>query len=87
MFGMALATHIILTLSNWPNFEPLAVKNREGTYAKIYKELLVREATVFNQKYVIQHTYVNDRIALIALYLGRYRLTSEILRISLKRCG
>lgn len=53
MFGMALATHIILTLSNWPNFEPLAVKNREGTYAKIYKELLVREATVFNQKYVI----------------------------------
>jgi hypothetical protein len=87
MFGMALATHIILILSNWPNFEPLAVKNREGTYAKIYKELLVREATVFNQKYVIQHTYVNDRIALIALYLGRYRLTSEILRISLKRCG
>ncbi|CAO3662717.1 unnamed protein product [Umbelopsis vinacea] len=52
MFGMALATHIILTLSNWPNFEPLAVKNREGTYAKIYKELLVREATAFNQKTV-----------------------------------
>ncbi|CAM0139354.1 hypothetical protein VKS41_004840 [Umbelopsis sp. WA50703] len=50
MFGMAIATHIILVLGNWPNFEPLAVKNRESTYQKIHKELLVREATVYNQK-------------------------------------
>ncbi|CAO3658805.1 unnamed protein product [Umbelopsis ramanniana] len=50
MFGMALATHIILTLGNWPNFEPLAVKNRDSTYQKIHRELLVREGVQYNEQ-------------------------------------
>ncbi|KAI8645938.1 hypothetical protein BD408DRAFT_410872 [Parasitella parasitica] len=50
MFGMAIATFILLKLADYPDFDPLPVKLRTGLYGRVHKELLNREAKTFNEK-------------------------------------
>ncbi|KAG2234036.1 ubiquitin-protein ligase molybdopterin-converting factor [Thamnidium elegans] len=50
MFGMAIATYIILRLSEYPDFDPLPIKLRDGLYARVHKELMTREGKTFNEK-------------------------------------
>ncbi|RCI07060.1 hypothetical protein CU098_013671 [Rhizopus stolonifer] len=50
MFGMAIANYIILRIAEYPDFDPLAVKLREGLYVRVHRELLTRENKVFKQK-------------------------------------
>ncbi|OBZ91476.1 tRNA threonylcarbamoyladenosine dehydratase [Choanephora cucurbitarum] len=50
MFGMAIATYILLRLAEYPEFDPLAVKLREGLYVRVHKELLTRENKTFGEK-------------------------------------
>ncbi|KAG2190483.1 hypothetical protein INT46_011700, partial [Mucor plumbeus] len=50
MFGMAIATFIILKLAEYPDFDPLPVKLRDGLYGRVHRELLNREVKIFNEK-------------------------------------
>ncbi|KAG1117527.1 hypothetical protein G6F42_013412 [Rhizopus arrhizus] len=50
MFGMAIATYIILKLADYPDFDPLPVKLRDGLYGRVHKELLNREVKTFKEK-------------------------------------
>ncbi|KAK4519841.1 3-hydroxy-3-methylglutaryl-coenzyme A (HMG-CoA) reductase isozyme [Mucor velutinosus] len=50
MFGMAIATYIILKLADYPDFDPLSVKLRDGLYGRVHKELLNREVKTFKEK-------------------------------------
>ncbi|GAA5817604.1 hypothetical protein MFLAVUS_011152 [Mucor flavus] len=50
MFGMAIAAYIILRLSEYPDFDPLPIKLRDGLYARVHKELMTREGKTFNEK-------------------------------------
>lgn len=50
MFGMAIATYIILQLSEYPDFDPLPIKLRQGLYVRVHRELMTREGKTFNQK-------------------------------------
>lgn len=50
MFGMAIATYIILRISEYPDIDPLPIKLREGLYVRMHRELLTREAKTFNEK-------------------------------------
>ncbi|KAL9538312.1 hypothetical protein MBANPS3_011023 [Mucor bainieri] len=50
MFGMAIATYIILKLADYPEFDPLPVKLRDGLYGRVHKELLNREVKAFKEK-------------------------------------
>lgn len=50
MFGMAIATFIILKLAEYPDFNPLPVKLRDGLYGRVHRELLNREVKIFNEK-------------------------------------
>lgn len=50
MFGMSIATYILLRLSEYPDFDPLPVKLRDGLYVRMHRELLSREAKNYNQK-------------------------------------
>lgn len=50
MFGMAIATYIILRLSEYPDFDPLPIKLREGLYVRVHRELMSREIKTFDQK-------------------------------------
>ncbi|CEP19373.1 hypothetical protein [Parasitella parasitica] len=48
MFGMAIATFILLKLADYADFDPLPAKLRDGLYARVHKELLNREIKTFN---------------------------------------
>ncbi|GAN08987.1 ubiquitin--protein ligase molybdopterin-converting factor [Mucor ambiguus] len=50
MFGMAIATYIILKLADYADFDPLPVKLRDGLYGRVHKELLNREVKTFKEK-------------------------------------
>ncbi|CAO3702143.1 unnamed protein product [Rhizopus stolonifer] len=50
MFGMAIATNIILRIAEYPGFEPLAIKLRDGLYTRVHKEMMTREQRAFNEK-------------------------------------
>ncbi|KAI8984624.1 hypothetical protein BDF20DRAFT_816239 [Mycotypha africana] len=50
MFGMAIANYIILRVTNYPDFDPLPVKLRDGLYVRVHRDLLTREAKVYNEK-------------------------------------
>lgn len=50
MFGMAIASFILLRLAEYPDFDPLPVKLRDGLYVRMHRELLAREGKNFNQK-------------------------------------
>ncbi|KAI7899434.1 uncharacterized protein BX663DRAFT_521735 [Cokeromyces recurvatus] len=50
MFGMSIASYIILRLSEYPDFDPLPVKLREGLYVRVHRELLSRESKKYKQK-------------------------------------
>lgn len=86
MFGMAIATFIILRLAEYPDFEPLPVKLREGLYVRLHRELLIRESKSFNEKYVwveiLKKKEKSDRFDLEYAHS-----IQETLLISLKRCG
>ena len=47
IFGMVLATHIILKLANFP-IEPLPIKLRTSVYQRLHKELMGRENRLYN---------------------------------------
>jgi len=49
MFGNAMATYVLTKLADWP-IKPLAIKNREATYTRLYKDYAGREQHVFNNK-------------------------------------
>ncbi|KAI8826210.1 uncharacterized protein EV422DRAFT_157955 [Fimicolochytrium jonesii] len=42
LFGNSMATHVITSLGNYPT-EPLAIKCREKTYARLHRDLVNRE--------------------------------------------
>ncbi|KAI8149507.1 hypothetical protein BJV82DRAFT_662804 [Fennellomyces sp. T-0311] len=50
MFGMAIASFVILKLAEYPDFEPLVIKLRDGLYTRIHRDLLAREANQYNNK-------------------------------------
>ena len=50
MFGMAIATYIILRISEYPEFDPLPIKLRQGLYVRVHRELMIREGKTFNEK-------------------------------------
>ncbi|KAI8391210.1 uncharacterized protein BYT42DRAFT_489889 [Radiomyces spectabilis] len=50
MFGMAIATYILLRLAKFPSFDPLAIKLREGLYARLHRDLRAREMKHYNNK-------------------------------------
>jgi len=54
MFGNAMATYVLTKLADWP-IKPLAVKMREATYARLYKDYAGREQHVFNNKLVYKY--------------------------------
>ncbi|KAI9255743.1 hypothetical protein BDA99DRAFT_442280 [Phascolomyces articulosus] len=50
MFGMTIASYVILKLAEYPNFEPLAIKLRDGLYARMHRDLLARESNQYKNK-------------------------------------
>ena len=50
MFGMTIASFVILKLADYPDFEPLAIKLRDGLYARIHRDLLARESNQYKNK-------------------------------------
>lgn len=52
MFGMALASYIIVQLAKYPNFEPMAIKLREGVYVRTHRDLMARENKHYKNKQV-----------------------------------
>ncbi|KAI9312094.1 hypothetical protein BX666DRAFT_1988721 [Dichotomocladium elegans] len=50
MFGMAIAAYLILKLTDYPEFEPLVIKLREGLYGRMYRDLISRESRVYKNK-------------------------------------
>lgn len=50
MFGMAIATYIILRLAEYPDFNPLPIKLRDGLYTRMHRELMIRETKSFDEK-------------------------------------
>ncbi|CAO3643412.1 unnamed protein product [Cunninghamella blakesleeana] len=50
MFGMAIANHVILQLTNYPGYSPLPIKLREGLYFRLHRDLLAREMKSFKTK-------------------------------------
>ncbi|KAF7728889.1 hypothetical protein EC973_005284 [Apophysomyces ossiformis] len=50
MFGMAIATFIILKLAEFPWFEPLPIKLREGLYQRMHRDLMAREGKYYDNK-------------------------------------
>ncbi|KAI8981118.1 hypothetical protein BDB01DRAFT_184646 [Pilobolus umbonatus] len=50
MFGMSIAQHIILKLTEYPNYDPLPIKLRDGLYTRLHRELMTREAKTFGEK-------------------------------------
>ncbi|KAL1916916.1 uncharacterized protein VTP21DRAFT_5113 [Calcarisporiella thermophila] len=49
MFGMALATYIILKLANFP-VEPLSIKLRDALYQRLHRDLKVREEKMHKEQ-------------------------------------
>ena len=49
MFGMTIATHIITSISGY-EIEPLLNKHRDALYARLHRELIVREKKLFGNK-------------------------------------
>ena len=49
LFGDAVATYVLTKLADWP-IKPLAIKMREGTYARLHKEYACKENHFFNNK-------------------------------------
>jgi len=47
LFGDAVATYVLTKLADWP-IKPLAIKMREGTYARLHKEYACKENHFFN---------------------------------------
>ncbi|KAF7721455.1 hypothetical protein EC973_004679 [Apophysomyces ossiformis] len=47
MFGMAIATHILLDITNFSALKAPNLKPRDGTYARIHRELVTREEKVY----------------------------------------
>ncbi|KAI7885992.1 hypothetical protein K492DRAFT_233726 [Lichtheimia hyalospora FSU 10163] len=43
IFGMTIASYVILKLTDYPNFDPLAIKLRDGLYIRMHRDLLSRE--------------------------------------------
>ncbi|KAI8342904.1 hypothetical protein BC941DRAFT_83345 [Chlamydoabsidia padenii] len=50
MFGMAIANHVILELTQYPSYHPLPIKLREGLYDRLQRDLMVRESKQFNTR-------------------------------------
>ncbi|KAI7862747.1 hypothetical protein BDF14DRAFT_1851170 [Spinellus fusiger] len=50
MFGMSIATYIVLNLGKYPSFDPLAVKLRHGVYQRVHRDLMMREMKIYNKK-------------------------------------
>ncbi|CAO3586041.1 unnamed protein product [Absidia cylindrospora] len=50
MFGMAIANHVILALTQYPGYHPLPIKLREGLYSRLHRDLIVREIKQFETK-------------------------------------
>ena len=51
MFGMAIASYVILKLAEYPEFEPLIIKLREGLYSRMHRDLIARESNNYDNKY------------------------------------
>ncbi|ORZ10878.1 hypothetical protein BCR42DRAFT_422246 [Absidia repens] len=50
MFGMAIANHVILVLTQYPGYHPLPIKLREGLYSRLHRDLIVREIKQFETR-------------------------------------
>jgi tRNA A37 threonylcarbamoyladenosine dehydratase len=50
MFGSSIATYIILRIAKYPDFDPLPIKLRDGLYARVHRELMMRENQAYNEK-------------------------------------
>lgn len=50
MFGMTIATYVILRLAEYPGFEPLVIKLREGLYTRLHRDLMAREKNHYGNK-------------------------------------
>lgn len=65
IFGLNIATYIILDLAGTPLTEPLAIKGRKKTYASIRSNLSEREARVKGMKLQETIEVTSDDIGLI----------------------
>ncbi|KAL0076884.1 ubiquitin-protein ligase molybdopterin-converting factor [Phycomyces blakesleeanus] len=50
MFGMSIATYIILKLAEFPSFEPLSIKLRNGMYSRVHRDLMMNEMKYYDNK-------------------------------------
>ncbi|CDH50688.1 ubiquitin--protein ligase molybdopterin-converting factor [Lichtheimia corymbifera JMRC:FSU:9682] len=50
IFGMTIASYVILKLTDYPNFDPLAIKLRDGLYIRMHRDLLSRESKKYKSR-------------------------------------
>lgn len=50
IFGMTIASYVILKLTDYPDFDPLAIKLRDGLYSRMHRDLLSREIKKYKSR-------------------------------------
>ncbi|KAI8063532.1 hypothetical protein BC940DRAFT_341541 [Gongronella butleri] len=53
LFGQAIAAHVLLDLTQYPQYQPLPIKLRDGLYTRVHRDLITRELKVFKQKFCV----------------------------------
>jgi len=84
MFGNAMATYVLTKLADWP-IKPLAVKMREATYARLYKDYAGREQHVFNNNDPLKITTSDIGYIFEEIWNGRSALSGNLNKLALTR--
>ncbi|ORX47513.1 hypothetical protein DM01DRAFT_1385900 [Hesseltinella vesiculosa] len=51
LFGSSIASHVLLDLTQYPGYDPLPIKLRDGLYNRLHRDLLARESKIFKSKF------------------------------------
>jgi len=84
MFGNAMATYVITKLADWP-IKPLAIKNREATYTRLFKDYAGREQHVFNNNEPLKFTINDIGYIFEEIWNGRSALSGNLNKLALTR--
>jgi tRNA A37 threonylcarbamoyladenosine dehydratase len=84
LFGNAIATYVITKLADWP-IKPLAIKLREATYIKLYKDYAGREQHVFNNSEPLNITVSDVGYIFEEIWNGRSALSGNLNKLTLTR--
>ncbi|KAL6613699.1 hypothetical protein U3516DRAFT_630790 [Neocallimastix sp. 'constans'] len=84
LFGDAVATYVLTKLADWP-IKPLAIKMREGTYARLHKEYACKENHFFNNKEPINITISDIAFIFEEIWNGRSALSGDLNKLTLTR--